>query len=427
MTKKIFFSLLILCSLSCAGSISYDKVCSFVEHSEQIFTTDNGFFSFSVRDYKRAKETLYIRFFDRSGKQLSSNEMDYPFLFYNFLIRQKEKDSVFLASKSNKNRRQNLIIEITADCKKVGEYYIDAENFETISDILIMNNEIFLGGWVENNNIGSQNNEPNKIVSNKVVVEHNMWLAVYDTKFTKKSALIRGKDDSEYIFSLTPASDNSRIYYTGSIMNFEVDQNGAKILKSTSLFIKEADIKVGNYDLRGADYQLTKNFIPFFIKEYDEKKLLLILMFKENNKDFLGVALADKNTLNINLSLYPVFDNYLIFYPVIADKNYLIFRMFGLRTNLMDRFLIIDNNIKKGVEVKIDGVNRMALRLEGEELNILYSVASAPCNESVFGFTKLPIKEILSSSKIQIPFTKGVFYREFKMVDEINLKERKKD
>ncbi|MGB9599905.1 MAG: hypothetical protein ACP5QK_00930 [Myxococcota bacterium] len=428
MTKRIIFLSILTSSISflfsCVGIPRYDKVCPFVEYGNQIFATYDGFFLFSIKEYKGNKERLLIKFFDKEGRQLSGNEIDYPFSFYNFLIRQRDKESVFLISQNRQNSRQNLILVIARDCQKVAEYKIDAKNFETVSDIITMDSSIFVGGWVESKNAELQKITSQKKGFSKIVVEHDMWLEVYDTNFTSRLRLVKGDDSAEYIFSLTPSGDKSRLYYTGSIMNFEISPDNSKILKSTSFFIKEADVLRGDYESRVAEYSVSNNLIPFFIQEYDEKDLLLVLMGKKNNVDYLGIGISDKERLNVNLNLYPVYNDYLAVYPVITNKDYVILKLYGIKTDVMDKILIIDNKMKSGLEVKIDGINRMGLRLEGEDLDIFYSLTSKPCNESITAFTKIPLKSLIERSKIQVKFTNGISYRDLRVAEEITLKKK---
>ncbi len=415
---------------SCIFSPSADRICPFGEHSVQIFPVRNGFFALSVKEYKNREERLSYRFFDESGRQVCMNETDYPFSFYNFLVREKNSESIFLVSQNRMSGKENLVLEISRDCQSKGKYTLDSKNYETISDILVDGGNIYTCGWAESSNrdILPDPAKP-KGQMNKVVVEHDMMMTIYDPGFAEKKKIIRGGSDADYIFSVTKTSDN-RIFYTGSVMKFEIDSGKNRILKSTALFVNEvipfsevsSESGAGSADLikRGVDYPSDRNFMPFFISEYNKENLLLITMVRIDGNDFIGVSKGEKEKLVFDTAIYPVRKVYLPSYPVQVREDMIFIRFMNIQSGVMDRLYILDMKSKEAADVWIKGANRIAVGLNGEEILLYYSVVMKPCGESIFRTDRLRVNEIFSNKTLKPEMTEGIFINKIKSV--MNLK-----
>ncbi|GEM_PF-4320298 len=413
--------------ISCFFAPSVRGFCQFVEHSSQIFPSGDGFFTFDIRDYKNKRETLLIRYFDREAKQICSEEMEYPFSFYNFLVRSKNNENILLISQDRRNGKDNLIIELSRGCKKVSSYNISAENFETISDVVSFRDRVILSGWAESKAKGI----PSKEIKvrgdlSKIVVEHDMLLINSDQVFNEQKRVIEGSDDAEYIFSMV-VSANNNLYYTGSIMDFEIDSKRDKVLKNVYFFISEGDPAKGVYNIKRTEYLSEGNFMPFFLKEYDETDLLLVMMGQSNFREVLSISYVNKKDFSINTEYYPVWGRYVPLYPVLVKDKYVVLRFFELTNGIMNRFYIIDTEKKYAIDVTLEGSNRLGIDLVGSYFYLYYSVISKPCNESIYKSSKIYIEDLILKKRIQPELTQ-LIYRDIKLLKSAGtFKVRKKD
>ncbi|MCX7958613.1 MAG: hypothetical protein N3B13_06150 [Deltaproteobacteria bacterium] len=414
-----FILLIVVFSFSCIFSPLPERMCQFAEHSSQIFSQGDGFFAFDVREYKGRQEKLVIRYFDRRGRQLCINEINYPFSFYNFLVREKDKRSLFLASQSRSDGRTNLIFEIGVDCQQRNAFLIKSDNYETISDIQVSGDDIYICGWAESKNTGilPQSAKPKGELS-KIVVEHDMLLAVYDNEFNEKKKVIIGDSNAEYAFSLAKTSENL-LFFTGSVMNFEIDADKNRLLKSVSLLLYQDNFPATWSDIGNFLYQTDYNLMPFFLKEYDASNLLIVSMGRMNNSEILGISLADKKRKNVQTILYPIDSLYLPFYPPLIADQKVFLRFLNIRSGTMDRFYVIDMNKSEGVDIKIRGVNRLAFSLSENDFYLYYSVLMKPCSESVYRSEKITFGNLLNRKISKPEMTNEIIINDIKAVKSL--------
>lgn len=394
----IFISVIFF--VSCVSPLN-KGICPFYEHSSQIFWLGNGFFAFNVKEYNKGYEKLHIRYFGSNGKQLCSNEIDYPFSFYNFLVREKDKDSVFIVSQDRTKGRENLVLEVSNDCQKRGEFRINADNYETISDIKVLRQDVYICGWAESKyrdilpiGLNAQGTKSN------IIVEHDSLIAIYDSFFNEKKKIIKGDYDAEYVFSIAITSDN-KVLYAGSVMSFGIDSSRNKVLNSVNLFIMEADVNSDEFFLRDNVYPVDYNLMPFFVSEYNKYYILLVTMGKMEGKNTLGVSVGDKSKRDFQTALYLLEGDYLPFYPLLIKDDKVFLRFLEIKNNVLDKFYIIDLKNSEAISVWIKGANNIAFGINDDVFNLCYSVIVKPCNESLFLSKSLFINDISSNKVIK--------------------------
>jgi len=171
---------------------------------------------------------------------------------------------------------------------------------------------------------------------------------------------------------------------------------------------------------RGVDYPSDRNFMPFFISEYNKENLLLITMVRIDGNDFIGVSKGEKEKLVFDTAIYPVRKVYLPSYPVQVREDMIFIRFMNIQSGVMDRLYILDMKSKEAADVWIKGANRIAVGLNGEEILLYYSVVMKPCGESIFRTDRLRVNEIFSNKTLKPEMTEGIFINKIKSV--MNLK-----
>ncbi len=408
-SSVLSYLLIFISGFGCISNNIFDKVCPFSEHSSQVFATEDGFFAFDVREYKNRQEGLIIRYFDKGGRQLCINEMNYPFSFYNFLVRSKDKDTLLLVSQNRTSGRENLVIEVTRDCQKKTEYNLTSENYETIADIKISDDNIYVCGWAESKN---------KDILSRTVKPQKDLIAVYDLSFINKKKFISGGDDAEYTFSVDVAPDK-KAYFAGSIMKFGVDTNKGKVLKSIVMSINEVDLASDKFFTKSVEYPVSFGLMPFFIKEYNSNQLLVISAGKIEESDIFGVSIGEKDKLEFNTGIYQIQKMYLPFYPVLVRDDMLFLRLFNVRRGVMDRFYIVDLKRRDVIDVWIKGAKTLALMPDDEKIFVYYMISMKPCGESVYKAREYLIGDIVDGRVAKPDMSEGIFINKFGIKKDI--------